>query len=141
MDINAAFPSKYLKAADFHAPVAVTITHLTMEDVDGSPKPCVFFQGITNEEGQPKGLILNKTNGNEISYMHGTETDGWAGKQIEVYPTETDYQGKRVPCIRVRRPGAAASSPQQGVQQAVLDDVPDNFDQSQPPAHDGFQGR
>ena len=55
--------------------------------------------------------MLNKTNANTIADIFGEETDNWYGHPIEVYPSETDYQGKRVACIRVRAVRAQGMAP------------------------------
>ena len=110
MDINAAFPSKYLKAADLQGrEVSVTISHITMEDIgDGEQKPTLYFQG------KAKGLVLNKTNAGTIADQHGYDTDFWINKQIVLFPTQTDYAGKQVPCIRVKLNTIPAGQPPAG---------------------------
>ena len=52
--------------------------------------------------GKQKGLVLNKTNSKIIAKYYGDDFDMWGGKEIEIFPTETDFQGSLVPCIRVR---------------------------------------
>lgn len=111
MDINGVFPSKFLRAADLQGrEVTLTIDNVDVEDVGGhgdssDVKPVVYFQG------KQKGLVLNKTNANTIAGLYGAETDGWRGKPITIFPTQTEFAGKAVPCIRVRigvsRPPAA----------------------------------
>ncbi len=96
-DIMSAFPSDYLKEADlFGKPKVLTITKTTIEKVGDDNKPVVHF------EEADQGLVLNKTNANMISDLHGRETDDWAGKVIELFPHTTEFQGRMVPCIRVR---------------------------------------
>ena len=102
MNINQAFPSKFLKAADLNdLSVNVTIKGVKMEQVgsDGDIKPVVYF----NE--QAKGLVLNKTNTTKIIKIAGSsETDEWTGSTVQIYPTETEFAGETVECIRVREP-------------------------------------
>lgn len=101
MNINAAFPSNYLKAADLQGRRAlVLISHIEMEDVgDEGKKPVLHFQG------KDRGLILNKTNAAMLVEICGTpETDQWRGVGIVLYPTRVDYQGKRVDAIRIDYP-------------------------------------
>jgi len=46
MDINAAFPSKYLKAADLQSKhVGVVIDGIQMEDLGDDSKPVLYFKG------------------------------------------------------------------------------------------------
>ena len=99
MKIGAAFPSKYLKADDLgtNRPI-VTIDRVTLEDVggDGEHRPVIRFAG------KDKALVCNRTNANIITEVLGSDdTDDWEGKQIRLYATKTEFQGKRVPCIRV----------------------------------------
>jgi hypothetical protein len=102
MNINQAFPSKFLKASDLNdTALNVTIKSVKMEQVgqDGDIKPVVYF------EQQPKGLVLNKTNTRKIVNIAGTaETDEWTGTVVQIYPTETEFGGETVECIRVREP-------------------------------------
>ena len=61
---------------------------------------------VLSFDGTDKQLGLNKTNANTIAEGYGAETANWVGKQITVHPDRTDYNGKRVPCIRIRPIGA-----------------------------------
>ena len=117
MDINAAFPSDFIKAADLQGrEVTVTMASVELKDVgSGEMKPTLYFAG------KEKGLVLNKTNANAISQMYGDQTEAWNGRQVTLFPTQTDFQGKIVPCIRVKLlppnavpaadPGVGAPSP------------------------------
>lgn len=106
MNISGAFPSDYLKAADLGGrPYRMAMGRVTLEKIGDDERPVLHFQGAD------KGLVLNKTNANTIASIYSEETENWFGQPIEVYPSETDYQGKRVACIRVR----AVQAPQQGL--------------------------
>ena len=97
MDINAAFPSNYLKAADLQGrSIPVTISRVDVETVGDDRKPIVYFQG------KEKGLVLNKTNATTIAMLYGQETDNWSGAAIKIFPTQVDFQGRQVAAIRVR---------------------------------------
>ena len=99
MDIDAAFPSTYLKAADLQGKqVTVVMERIEMQDVGDDHKPVLYFQG------KEKGLVLNKTNANNIKDAYGNETSGWFGKQLIIFPTKVDFSGRRVDAIRVRAP-------------------------------------
>ena len=100
MKITTLFPSRFLRAdaLDDHE-VQCVIAEVQVEDVsrDGSDrKPVLYF------EGKEKGLVMNKTNSMVIASSYGDDTDGWRGKPVVLYPTKTQFQGKLVPCIRVR---------------------------------------
>jgi len=100
VNINAAFPSKYIKAAEVpEEGVSLSIDRLEVDDVDGkgTRKPVLYFAKAK------KGLVLNVTNSKKIATLLGTaETDEWAGHTITLYRSETEYAGETVECIRVR---------------------------------------
>jgi hypothetical protein len=101
MKIGSAFKSSVLKAADLNGQrIAVTIDHVSIEEVgqgdDKEEKPVLHFVG------KEKGLVLNKTNANTITEILGTdETNDWHGQRIVLHPDKTDFNGKRVDCIRI----------------------------------------
>lgn len=105
MNINSAFPSNYIKASDLNeSAVVVTIREIKVEQVgrDKDTKLVAYFQG------KEKGLVLNKTNARKIAEITGSQdTDDWPGSQIMIYPTETEFAGESVECIRVKAPSAA----------------------------------
>lgn len=86
-----------LKAADLgSARPRVVIEDATRVKFDNGEKIVLSFRG------KEKGLILNKTNATTISEMLGSDdTDRWMGKAIVLYVARVDYQGQRVPAIRV----------------------------------------
>ncbi len=99
MNIDAAFPSKYLKAHDLLGKtVRLKIAGITVEKLGEDLRPIISFAGTD------KTLVVNKTNANRISASYGRETDDWIGKDIEVYPDQVEFQGRMVEAIRVRIP-------------------------------------
>ena len=108
MKMSDAFASKYLKAADLQGQrISLVINHVTIESVgkEDKPedKPIVYFMG------KQKGLVLNVTNKNVFVLLYGKETTQWTGRQIELYPSQTDFRGEVVACIRCRAPGAVGA--------------------------------
>jgi len=106
MNVNDAFPSKTLKASDLDGnQVTVTIARVEIEKMGTDQKPVVYFKG------KDKGLVLNKTNSKRIVEITGSaETDDWKGHSIVLFPTETEFQGETVDCIRIKKPGAQKGS-------------------------------
>jgi arabinogalactan endo-1,4-beta-galactosidase len=99
MDIESAFPSKYLKAADLQGRTpTVTISHVATEEVgrDKDRRPVLYFQG------KEKGVVLNKTNATNISMGYGRDTDAWVGKPVVLFTAMVDFQGQTGPAIRIR---------------------------------------
>ncbi len=107
MKMSEAFPSKFLKASDLQDQEhLLTIDRVEMDSVgrDKEEKPILYFRK------KQKGLVLNVTNTKTISKLYGDDSEEWAGKEIVAYPTETDYEGERVECIRVKAPKAAKAA-------------------------------
>ena len=99
MQINEAFPSKYLKASDLQGRnVTVKMDRVEFEVISNDKKLILYFQG------KQKGMVLNKTNANNISKIYGTDTDAWAGQEIVLFEAMVDFQGETVPAIRVKAP-------------------------------------
>lgn len=131
---KSAFPSKYLKAEDLGKlrPI-ITITHVEMTDLgsgtDRKKKLVVSYDhdqiafagapstrecSVVLEAMRHKQWVVNKVNAEVIEEIAGTDDiDTWPGHQVELFATKTDYQGKRVPCIRCseRSPIASITKP------------------------------
>ena len=124
-----ASESNWLKAADLqkqkHRAVISDVQMREMEQ-DGKKqrKLELHFQG------KDKTLLLNKTNCDTISYIHGPDTDAWLGKEIVLFPTMVDFGGRSVEAIRIEMPlqEAAPQSLQQGVAQGYSADGLDDSD-------------
>jgi hypothetical protein len=94
--------SRFLRAEDLAQEKTLRIKKATEEVVgngaDREKKLAIWF---TNEQ---RGLLLNRTNNRTIRSAYGDDVEGWAGKLIVVFPTETEMRGRVVPCLRVRIP-------------------------------------
>lgn len=104
-NVNEMYPSnsKFLKAEDLkNREVTVQIESHEVAQFDNGNKIVLKFKG------KEKGLTLNKTNAMRIADAYGEDAEGWAGKEIIMYPDKTDFGGKMVDCIRVRLPLAKA---------------------------------
>lgn len=118
------FPSKYLKAEDLgtNRPI-VTIARVDLELVgkgkDATDKPVVYFA-----EPKVKPAVLNKVNSEMIEEIAGTDDpDEWPGVRVQLYATKTEFQGKRVDCIRVCAPPRPATKPKAKASPAEPEDV------------------
>jgi hypothetical protein len=97
MNINEAFPSNYLKAADLQGrTITVKISHVTSEKLGDDNKLILYF------DGKQKGMVLNKTNANNLAFAFGPETDDWQGAEAQLYPTMVDFQGRSVEALRLK---------------------------------------
>ena len=105
--IDTLFDDPYLKAGCLEGKdLVATIDRVQVQEV-GSDKdrcPVVFFREFK------KGLGLNKTNAKRIRNLYGADVDQWPGKRVTLYPSETDFGGQTVDCLRVR-PEAPAEDP------------------------------
>ena len=106
MNISDAFPSKWLAASDLAQSGAVTATIESVQvesvGIEQEQRPVLRFRGGS------KALILNRINSSTIAEIIGsTDTDRWIGQLITLVPARTEYQGKSVPCIRIRPADAA----------------------------------
>jgi hypothetical protein len=122
MNFDEMFPSKYVKASDLGGrTLNAKIAGLAMEKMgDGEMKPVVHFIGAS------KGLVLNKTNGSALKEIYGSNTADWRGKPVQLFPTFTEYAGKRVECIRLRVPLPAGVAEPAG-EPGNLDDLDDRI--------------
>lgn len=123
MDIDSAFPGKYLKASDLKDRDArVVIGQVVMEVMnDGKSKPVIFFRN------KGKGLVLNISNKNTIKEMFGAQTEQWIDKQITLYPTKVEMRGEMVDAIRIRYvepPKPKNVEPAQSLADEMSDEIP-----------------
>jgi predicted hydrocarbon binding protein len=102
------FPGKYLRADDLKgAEPIVTIREVRVETVGDDSKPVLFFAG------KDKGLVMNKTNWAAIvDITNEDDSDNWAGHKVKLVTRKVDYQGKRVPAIRIEEPSAVKAKPE-----------------------------
>lgn len=102
MRVTDLCPSPHLEALDIGdeigACTVVTITKVEIREV-GSEK---VKKGVVFFHEKDRGLILNKTNSRTIAGLYGSDSDEWIGERITIYRGETSFQGKIVPCIRVK---------------------------------------
>jgi hypothetical protein len=99
-----AFPSRYLKASDLVHPTIGTIHSVQYESVGtGSKQESKLVARF--KESSLKPLVLNTINASTIAEIcDSDDTDDWPGHQIQLFAAKTEFQGKRVPCIRVEVP-------------------------------------
>jgi hypothetical protein len=122
VNINAAFPSTYIKASDLEGKtVTVTIREVKIEQIgrERDSKPVLYF------DGKEKGLVLNKTNARKIASIAGdADTENWTGVRIAIFPTEVEFSGEMVEAIRVKAPAASAAPKREEVRPITDDEVP-----------------
>jgi len=96
IDVNNVYPSKYLKASDLQGrTVKVEIANAAMEKMGNDTKLVIYFRG------KDKGMVLNKSNAQQIAAVYSPNTDGWIGKEIKLYPGKTQFNGQMVDSLKV----------------------------------------
>lgn len=116
MNIEEAFPSKYIKASDLKGQqVTVKMERIEHETIGDDNKVVLYFQG------KEKGLVLNVTNKNMIVDTYGPETDEWIAQPVILYEAMVQYQSKMVPAIRIKAPPRAMQRPAKPAKQSQSD--------------------
>jgi hypothetical protein len=122
MNINSAFPSKYLKASDAEeGDLILTISKVKIETIgqgqQAQTKPVIYFTETD------KGFACNKTNANLLTkYLGGADTDEWTGKKIRLVAAEVEFQGEPVMSLRVREIKRATKPAPPGAEPPPVDD-------------------
>lgn len=99
MDAMKLCPAPHIEAAELKGETPVIIKEVSFAEV-GEEK---VTKGVLLFEEFDRGMVLNRTNLKRIVEIHGAETDDWVGKKITLYPSETEFGGRTVDCIRVRQ--------------------------------------
>lgn len=130
MNIQTAFPSAYMKAAQLDGqPINLTIESVVMEEVgqgaDAVTKPCVYFTDSPFKfKTGTMGWVLNVVNSKMIAAHYGDDTDGWIGKQVQLYGEKVQFGGNIVDAIRVRIVAPTPPAPPAPVPDIEDDGVP-----------------
>lgn len=101
MNINDAFPSKYIKASDLPEGKisAATMDEISLQDIgQGEQKQKKI---VISFVGKDKAFVCNKTNARAIAKLYGEDTDEWSGKSIGLFRTEVQFGADMVESIRV----------------------------------------
>lgn len=92
-------PPKHLAAADLGGKdVKVTVKNVAFTEVGEAKERKGAL--VLNEFDRP--MVINRTNIKRLITQLGNDTDEWIGKEFTIYPSECDYKGETVDCIRVR---------------------------------------
>ena len=124
MNMNEAFPSKYIKAVDLKGQqMTLTMSNVELESFsNGEQGYVLYFQGAK------KGLSLNKTKTTTLMDAYGPDSDLWAGKQVILSPGKATFQGKRFDVVDVDIPQGPAQQapPPQAQEEEAGPTVPDD---------------
>jgi hypothetical protein len=121
---NEAYPSKYFKAKDYPDDWSLTVEIETvrMENFengkDSRERMVAYFRKMRS--GLVCGPVLFDM---FVEATNEQDSDNWRGHHVELYRDWTNFQGKNVECIRVRRAGEPPKKPKK--KPAPKDDKPD----------------
>ena len=91
--------SEKLEAADLQGrDVTLSISHVELVKFDDGSRAKFKLHFAET----PKGFILNVTNTDSMVWNFGDETEDWIGQKVTFWPTVTRFEGRQVPCIRIR---------------------------------------
>lgn len=96
--LREIYGGNYLKAEDLAGKeINAQIEDVTIVEMDEKKRAVLHFKG------KEKTLLCNVTNANMLEELLGSDdTDDWIGKRICLYVCKVDFQGKRVPAIRIK---------------------------------------
>jgi hypothetical protein len=105
MNYHTAFKGKFFRASDVMAgPIFGTIKHVGMEKVGDDPTPKL----VITFSNQTQRLVVNKTNGDKIAELIGTdETGSWHGAEIALVHARASFGPRTVDAVRVESPAVA----------------------------------
>ena len=123
---NEAYPSKYFKAKehpdDWTLTVEVEIAHMENFEngKDSRERLVVYFRRVKS------GLVVGPTVWDQFIAATGEEdSDDWKGHRVELYRDWTNFQGKNVECIRVRKAGEPPKKSKKSAPKSDDDDMND----------------
>lgn len=102
MKVSDVFHGTSLKACDLKGKeVTVTVKGYEVKEFEeGDRKEKKVELHFAESD---RTLILNKINANTIAKkLEEDELERWNGAKITIYPTETEFRGEMVECIRVK---------------------------------------
>jgi len=110
MKINAMFPRNYITGADLNGKAYLTtIEEVREERMRTHPGAEPETRYVMYLAGTGKGVILNRTIGEQISAIVGSDdTDNWKGHRIVIFPVPVDVAGQKRVAIRARAPKDSA---------------------------------
>lgn len=100
-------PSPHLEAADITGDTVVTIKAYDWHPVGSEQK----VKGVIFFKEFERGMVINKTNRVILQHLFGSYADDMLDQQITIYPSETTFEGKVVPCLRIRAQKPEAARP------------------------------
>ena len=95
------YGSRFVQATDIKAPVTAVIERMEEESfpqANGKPARPKLVMYV---RGAKKGIVINKTNANNLADAFGKNFVKWPGKRVSVRSESTTFGGKAVQGLRV----------------------------------------
>lgn len=108
-------PAPHLEAADLEGDTVVTIRGFDWHPV-GKER---VIKGVLYFAEFERGMVINKTNRVILQHLFGNVLDAIVGQRITLYVAETTFEGKLVPCLRIRGQRPVSATPQTRAAQQV----------------------
>ena len=118
MNINEAYPKKYLDAGQFKdGDWELTISECWVEDSeDFNKQPCKRV--VLRFEEVEQMFPLSPTNAYRISVLYGEETDNYIGKKLLI-GLEAEKKAKNGVAVRIKRPTKVVAPPAKAAPKAA----------------------
>src|SRR5262245_17110877 len=92
-DFDDIYGSKFLSAADVKTPVVARIERIDHEKFARPGEP-TRIKAVAYFKGGKKGMVINKTNANNLAAAFGKKFADWVDKRVTVKAEPTNFGGK-----------------------------------------------
>lgn len=101
MNVNEAFPSKYVKGTEIPAIGVKVVIHAVRSEKIQRPGAGEVIGWVLWCEGAKRGIILTAALARQLaSVLQDDETENWKGKQVILYPEPMTVAG--IPRVAIR---------------------------------------
>ena len=121
-DFDDLYGTRYLSASEVRKPVSATIERIDEEDF-ARPGEAPRVKKVLYVRGGKKGIVLNKTNANNLASAFGRTFAAWIGQRMIIRAEPTMFAGKPTMGLRlysadgVAQPQSSQQQPQPQPQQ------------------------
>jgi hypothetical protein len=99
-DFDELYGTRFLSASELKSPVTATIDRVE-EETFARPGEKPRTKKVLYVRGGKKGIVLNKTNANNLAAVFGKNFEKWPGTRIVIRPEPTMVGGKPTVGIRL----------------------------------------
>jgi hypothetical protein len=99
-DFDDLYGTRYLSASEVTKPVTATIDRIDEEDF-ARPGEAPRVKKVLYVRGGKKGIVLNKTNANNLASAFGRTFPAWIGQRMIIRAEPTMFAGKPTMGLRL----------------------------------------